>query len=100
MTLFKALSMSEELNCRIIHRETGQLFKADYKERHYYAGDIPLTGWELHDEAVPISFEAEFVGCFPHEGMVESTTAFLFTGKHGTLMPPKTKLKVTLEPII
>lgn len=96
MTLFQALAKSEEMNCRIINRVYGVKLKAKIGMR---LTDLPPDGWELDDEIMPVTFQAEYMGT-PHlEGIAGDATALLFRGKWVLLMAKGTKVKVTLEPI-
>lgn len=96
MTLFKALAMSEDLNCRIIHRGEGIIISA--KTIHGSLAQWPEDGWALDETPQRIVFETVYLNCgkADHEG---EATAFIFEGHHLTSMPQNTKMKVTLEPI-
>lgn len=99
MTLFKALSLSEELNCSIVHHAAG-LKASALTIKDPWA--LPQTGWCLDDTPVPVEFEAKFLGC----DLVDTSLA---GGIHGaiysfeglnihTLMPSGTLVKVRIEP--
>lgn len=100
MTLFQALAKSQELDCPVVNRKAG--LKITHKSvRDFYVWDLPEDGWDLDDSPVPISFDAEYIGCDLMSNLVGEMvgTVYSFKGRHVTTMPVGTKVKVTLEPI-
>lgn len=61
MTLFKALSLSEEWNCYILHRESGTRFRS-MDVAHDELRGLPAIGWEIDDTPYPVSFKARLLG--------------------------------------
>ena len=102
MTLYKALSVSEEMDCFIIHRQAGIRIKA--KE---YKGDpmgvFPEKGWQIDDTPSPIEFQCKFLGCDPISNNLpggKSGAVYSFEGSGlFTMMPEGTPVKVTIEPL-
>lgn len=100
MTLFQALAKSEELSCFIMHRGSGVEISAEsYHDLDIDLGILPKNGWELSDKAMPITFEAEFLGAHSVFGLTEAATSYVFLGEHLTHMPIHTKVRVSMVPL-
>lgn len=101
MTLFKALSMSEEYSMPIIHRSAGLKIRAGDHEIDYLT--LPPVGWELEVGATPVSFTCVFLGCDAHDLTLiggKKGAIYSFEGEGiQTFMPEGTKVKVTIEAI-
>ena len=101
MTLYKALSVSEELSCNIIHREAGLKIKSNDTELDFLT--LPLTGWEVDDAAMPVEFECLFLGCDLMENDLpggKKGAVYSFEGADlRTFMPSGTPVKVRIEPL-
>lgn len=101
MTLFKALALSEELNCAIIHRQAGLTIRSEDIPNDF--GSLPTVGWALDDSPMPTEFEARFLGCELMDssgigGKKGAVYCFEGEGIH-TLMPVGTLVKVRIEPV-
>jgi hypothetical protein len=101
MSLYKALALSEELHCFIVHAGAGLKIKAWHHD--YELATLPAKGWMIDDTPTTVEFEAKLLGC----DKIDVTPAggkrgaiYSFEGMEAfTYMAEGTRVRVTIEPL-
>ena len=101
MTLYKALALSEELHCFIVHHQAGLKIKAS--DHDYELATLPARGWQVDDTPAEVTFEAKLLGC----DKIDVTPAggkrgaiYSFEGSESFIhMAEGTMVRVTIEPL-